>query len=220
MTANYFEEPRQDIQALVDVVGRRVLDVGCGAGALGAALKSSGAAYVAGVELNETAAQRAARRLDSVVTGDILSAALPFDHGSFDVIVFADVLEHTPNPEEVVQRALPYLRQGGQVIISVPNVRFWLVLLRLVTDRWEYTDHGVRDRTHLRLFSRRLLLTLVAGAGLTPVRLARNPRLLDDQSQIGRAGALATRVVSATIARLPVLRDLFAYQYVVVARRS
>jgi hypothetical protein len=77
----------------------------------------------------------------------------------------------------------------------------------------------VRDRTHLRIFTRRSLLDLLGASGLEVEMLHRNTRLLDDQSQIGRAGALATRVVQGTVARWWPFRELLTYQYVAVARR-
>jgi predicted RNA methylase len=46
----YYGDPRPDVQAVVSAAGRRVLDVGCGGGAFGAAVKAAGAAWVAGVE--------------------------------------------------------------------------------------------------------------------------------------------------------------------------
>jgi SAM-dependent methyltransferase len=89
MTWRYFEEPRADVQALVDARGLRCLDVGCGDGALSSALKEAGAAYVAGVEVDADAAPRARDRLDVVVEGSILDADLPFEESEFDLIVFA-----------------------------------------------------------------------------------------------------------------------------------
>jgi hypothetical protein len=96
-------------------------------------------------------------------------------------------------------------------------MRFYRVLLRLLVDRWEYTDSGVRDRTHLRIFTRRSLIALLASAGLQVERLVRNYRLLEDQSRIGRAGAAATHVARALAPF--VAPDLLAFQYVAVARR-
>jgi hypothetical protein len=122
-------------------------------------------------------------------------------------------------PDAALRRCLPLLADGGKLVVSVPNMRFWLILCRLAADRWEYSDHGIRDRTHLRIFTKRSLLRLLEGHGLVVEVLERNHRLLDDQSQIGRAGALATRAVVASLARWP-FRDLLAYQYVVVARRA
>jgi 2-polyprenyl-3-methyl-5-hydroxy-6-metoxy-1,4-benzoquinol methylase len=218
LTWEYHKDPRPDVQAVVSSVGRRFLDVGCAAGLLGAALKAAGAAHVAGVEAHPGAAGEARGRLDEVVEGDLRSVRLPFAPASFDYIVFADVLEHVPDPEAVLARYLPYLGADGRIVVSVPNMRFYLVLLRLLVDRWSYTDAGIRDRTHLRIFTRRSLLALLEGAGLRLERLDRNYRLLEDQSQIGLAGALATRLVRATLAPL-LFRNLLAYQYVAVARR-
>jgi O-antigen biosynthesis protein len=215
---SYHEDPRPDILALIDPAGQRCLDVGCGAGAFGLALRHAGAAHVAGIELHAGAAALARERLDVLVEGSVLDAPLPFTAGEFDVIVFADVLEHLPDPDLALVRCLPLLAGGGTVVVSVPNMRFYLVLARLAADRWEYADHGVRDRTHLRIFTRRSLERLLTSHGLRIERLERNFRLLDDQSQIGRTGALATRVARVTLGRL--LRDLTAYQYVAVARRA
>jgi hypothetical protein len=105
------------------------------------------------------------------------------------------------------------------VIVSVPNMRFYLVLLRLILDRWSYADAGIRDRTHVRIFTRRSLLAMLGAEQLRVERLERNYRLFEDQSQIGRLGAVATRVARATIAPW-LLPDLMAYQYLAVARRT
>jgi 2-polyprenyl-3-methyl-5-hydroxy-6-metoxy-1,4-benzoquinol methylase len=220
MTAgwDYYGDPRPDVQAVVAAAGRRVLDVGCAGGALGAALKAAGAAFVAGVEQHPEAAAAARARLDALVEGDLLTAALPFAPASFDYIVFADVLEHLPDPDAALRRYLPLLAAGGRVVVSVPNMRFWLVLLRLAFDRWAYTDSGIRDRTHLRIFTRRSLVALLASAGLRLEHLGRNHRLVEDQSRISRAGAAATHVARALAPFLA--PDLFAYQYLAVARRD
>jgi 2-polyprenyl-3-methyl-5-hydroxy-6-metoxy-1,4-benzoquinol methylase len=219
MTWDYFGDPRPDIQALVVANGRRFLDVGCGGGALARALKSSGAAHVAGVEHHPEAIARARAHVDFLVEGSVLEAPLEFTLGEFDYILFADVLEHVADPNAALRRCLPYLSPGGRVIVSVPNIRFYLVLLRLIFDRWSYTDAGVRDRTHLRIFTKRSLIELLSSEGLAIERLARNYRLFEDQSRIGRVGALATRVLGASLA--PTLgRNLMAFQYVAVARRA
>ena len=96
-------------------------------------------------------------------------------------------------------------------------MRFYPVLLTLLFDRWSYTDAGVRDRTHLRIFTRRSLERMLARHGLALERMERNYRLIEDQSEIGRLGALATRVPASTIAPL-LFRDLMAFQYIAVAR--
>jgi 2-polyprenyl-3-methyl-5-hydroxy-6-metoxy-1,4-benzoquinol methylase len=216
---DYYGDPRPDVQRLIEPVGRRILDVGCGRGALASALKQRGAEYIAGIELTSSAAEHARRHLDQLIEGDIRDVNLPFKAGDFDYLVFADVLEHLPDPELVLRRLLLYLAPNGRVVISVPNSRFYTVLLRLIFDRWAYTDSGVRDRTHLRIITRRSLVAMLTAEGLVVERLERNYRLIDDQSQIGRLGAIATRIARKTIAPL-FFRDLMAYQYLAVAHPS
>jgi 2-polyprenyl-3-methyl-5-hydroxy-6-metoxy-1,4-benzoquinol methylase len=219
MSWSYHADPRPDVQALLAPRGARILDVGCGAGALASALRAAGAAFLAGIELDHQAAQSARQVLDVLVEGSVLDAALPFEPGQFDYLIFADVLEHLPDPDQALERCLPLLAPGGGVVISVPNMRFYLVLLRLIADRWRYTDSGVRDRTHLRIFTRHSLEQMLDRNGLQVERLIRRFRLFEDQSRVGRTGALATRVVSATLAPA-MFPDLMAYQYVALARRK
>jgi 2-polyprenyl-3-methyl-5-hydroxy-6-metoxy-1,4-benzoquinol methylase len=214
----YHADPRPDVQALVSAPGSRVLDVGCGEGTLGATLKAAGAEFVAGVEFDHRAAECARATLDVLVEGSILDCPLPFAAGEFDYLIFADVLEHLPDPDAALARCLALLKPAGHLVISVPNTRFYTVLARLLADRWTYTDSGVRDRTHLRIFTRHSLESILTRHGLQTERLVRRFRLFEDQSQIGRAGVLATRLASLTIA--PALfPDLMAYQYLVLARR-
>lgn len=217
MSQAYYAEARPEIQVLIRAPGARVLDVGCGEGALAAALKAAGAAYVAGIEIHTQAAAVARSRLDCVVEGSVLDVALPFASADFDYLIFADVLEHLPDPDIVLKRCLPFLRRDGRVVISVPNWRFYSVLWRLLVDRWEYTDAGVRDRTHLRVFTRYSVEQLLERHRLHPEEIHRNVRLIEDQSEIGRLAAAATRISNATLALSP-LREFLTYQYVVVAQ--
>lgn len=216
MSWRYFQDPRPDIQGLIEARGRRILDVGCGAGALSADLRRAGARHLAGIELDPVAAAAARDVVDVLVEGSVLDAPLPFQEGEFDYLIFADVLEHLPDPDRALERLLPFLSFDGRVIVSVPNMRFYTVLLRLIGGRWAYTDSGVRDRTHLRVFTRFSLQQMLQRHGLEIERMKRNYRLFEDQSRIGRKGALASRLARATIA--PALfPDLMAYQYVVLA---
>jgi 2-polyprenyl-3-methyl-5-hydroxy-6-metoxy-1,4-benzoquinol methylase len=216
MSWPYGDDPRPDIQRMVDPRGRRILDVGCGTGALGSALKAAGAHHVAGIESDPDAADRARAMLDELVEGDLSQVALPFAPQEFDYLIFADVLEHLADPDRALHRLLPSLKEDGRVIISVPNIRFYLVLLRLALNRWSYTETGVRDRTHLRIFTRPSLEAMLAAHGLVIERMERNYRLFEDQSQIGRVGVMATRLARRVLA--PVFPDLLAYQFIFLAR--
>lgn len=165
----YYQFDRPEVRRLVPAGVRRVLDVGCAAGALGGALKRERPGLeVVGVEYNRHAALLASRRLDAVVQGSVDELAdFPYPHGYFDCLVFADVLEHLPNPEETLKRLLPYLREGGHLVVSLPNVRHYEVVGDLlVNGRWTYQDAGILDRTHLRFYTYAEIEQMAARLGL------------------------------------------------------
>lgn len=163
--AGYYEQARPEVANLVPADCRRVLDVGCGAGGLGALLVARGH-QVTGIELIAEAAAQARGRLHEVVVADIEADDLPFPAGSFDAIVFADVLEHLIDPWRALGETVTLLSPGGVVVASVPNVQNAAVLWRLVRGRWDYRERGVLDRGHLRFFTLKSLRGLFAQAGL------------------------------------------------------
>jgi methionine biosynthesis protein MetW len=151
----YFEFDRPELRELVPREARRVLDVGCGAGALGAALREERGIEVMGLELSAEAAARARARLDAVVVADLDELDdLPFERGSFDAMVFGDVLEHLRDPHRLLRALRPWLADDGALVCSIPNVGHWSVVLPLLTqDRWPYADAGLLDRTHVHFFT-------------------------------------------------------------------
>jgi 2-polyprenyl-3-methyl-5-hydroxy-6-metoxy-1,4-benzoquinol methylase len=216
----YYSEPRLDIQALIEARGKRILDVGCAAGEFGGALKRAGATEVIGIECAPEAAARAREKLDHVFVGDVQSLRLPLDEGSFDYIIFADVLEHTVDPWSLLATYRRYLKADGRVIASLPNVRFYAVIARLIFNRWGYRESGILDATHLRFFTWPTIKEMFERAGLTIERVRPVYRLLEDQSRTGRVGALASRWFCRLVAPLILWRHFFTFQYLIVAKRA
>jgi SAM-dependent methyltransferase len=163
------------VAALVPPDCRRVLDVGCGAGGLGRLLKARGH-HVTGIELVPEAAEAARRQLDRVVTADVETAGFPFPPGSFDAVVFADLLEHLVDPWRILREAAALLAPGGHVIASIPNLQNIDVLRRLVRGRWEYRARGLTDFGHLRFFTLHTIRGLFAQAGLALVHVGHRYR--------------------------------------------
>jgi len=158
-----------------DRKGLDVLDVGCGFASTSAEIAKKGN-RVSGVESSPEAVAVARTRIADVIEGDLVTADL--GDRKYDVIIFADVLEHLPWPMGVLERYLGHLREGGSVIISLPNVGLWSVRLNVLFGRFPYGDTGVLDRTHLRFFTRKTVRWLLDQAGLEPVRAAYNPGLV------------------------------------------
>ena len=150
----------------------RVLDVGCGFATTSERIQQLGN-DVTGIEESEVACEVATKRLAHVVQSDLQSADL--GDARFDVIIFADVLEHGPWPVSALQRYLQWLAPGGSVIVSLPNVGLWSVRFAHLFGRWEYEETGVLDRTHLRFFTRKTARWLLEQCGLTPVKTTYNP---------------------------------------------
>jgi 2-polyprenyl-3-methyl-5-hydroxy-6-metoxy-1,4-benzoquinol methylase len=214
----YFECARPELLALVPLAARRILDVGCGAGRLGEALKARQAAEVVGIEHSKTAGQSARSRLDQVLLGDVERMELPFAPGSFDAIVCGDVLEHLREPGRLLRRLRDWLHPAGLLIASIPNVRHHSVLRMLLAGDWTYEPAGLLDRTHLRFFTRQAIGHLLERSGLTLTSLGVVPgpgyEEWQRQGKPGEVtvGGLVVRGLSPEQAE-----EFFVYQYLVTA---
>jgi 2-polyprenyl-3-methyl-5-hydroxy-6-metoxy-1,4-benzoquinol methylase len=162
--STYPDADRRDIIQFVPPRAVKVLDVGCWRGAFGAELKRQRPSVkVVGVEPDETAAFTATRRIDQVIVG-----RFPQDvsSGPYDCIVFNDVLEHLEDPWKALRAAKELMGEGAKVVAVIPNVRHVRVIVPLVLfGRWEYTDAGILDRTHLRFFTEASMVTLFEDSG-------------------------------------------------------
>ncbi|MEU0312520.1 class I SAM-dependent methyltransferase [Nocardioides sp. NPDC006273] len=146
--------------------GKKVLDVGCWTGEVGRILTERGCT-VTGIELDREAASLAEKVLEKVIVADLDATPLTelVEPGSFDVVIFADVLEHLTDPRAALEQARDLLAPDGRVVISIPNVTHGSVRLALLQGRWQTTDTGLLDRTHIKFYSREGLLALFAEAG-------------------------------------------------------
>ena len=100
----------------------RLLDVGCNEGR-GMNIYRQNGFDSEGLELNEKAAQDA-RMAGFTVHTQTLEEFKPDE--PFDIIVLSNVLEHAPNPKEMLENVYRVLKPGGQVWISCPNSQSWL----------------------------------------------------------------------------------------------
>ena len=204
--AGYYANDRAELVARLPRPLGRVLDVGCGAGEVGRSLRAAGATSLTGVELNATAAEAARELFDEVLVGDV--EALARDgalRGPFDTVVLYDVIEHLVDPAALLAAIAPLVAAGGRIHVSVPNARHHSLLRDLVLrGTFGYTDWGHRDRTHLRWFTRRDLVQLLADGGWRIVDVA--PSILGRNRIVDRA----------TLGRT---REFLALQWAVLATR-
>jgi 2-polyprenyl-3-methyl-5-hydroxy-6-metoxy-1,4-benzoquinol methylase len=145
------------------------LDVGCGRGQLGEAIRQAGW-KVCGVENSPEACETARARLDALIERDLHDyhgVAVELKGKQFDALIFSDVLEHVYDPLGVLETYLAHVKPGGKVLISVPNMVVWTNRLKLLFGRVTYDDTGVMDRTHIRFFTFKTAKALVRASGCT-----------------------------------------------------
>ena len=144
--------------------GARVLEVGCGTGSLSKIVADICHAEVVGVEPDSSRAERARAHGLQVFTS-YLTADLVHEMGSFDVVLLADVLEHSPAPQSMLVLSRQALKPRGAVVVSVPNVAHWSVRANLLRGKFKYESHGIMDATHLRWFTAESIKCLLASSG-------------------------------------------------------
>lgn len=169
--SGYFQVERHEMLQYVPQEAGTILDVGCGCGNFSELLKKSRPVEVWGVELDKQAADVAVSKLDRVICA-AFDSGLELPSQSFDCIVFNDVLEHMVDPFSALLYAKKLLRDGGVVVSSIPNVRYFATMWDLLVHKnWKYADWGVLDRTHLRFFTYRSIISTFSDLGYQVERI-------------------------------------------------
>jgi 2-polyprenyl-3-methyl-5-hydroxy-6-metoxy-1,4-benzoquinol methylase len=202
----YYDHERSDLLALIPPGIERALEVGCGTGGMARGLREKGVKELTGIEVNAEAAVRARDHFDRVLVGPVEETSATLPDGAFDLIIYGDVLEHLVDPWHILAAQARLLSPQGYVLLSVPNVRHWLVLYHLVVrGRWTYQrEGGTLDRTHLRFFTRLDLRQMVVGAGYDV--------MAEGHNEFGRATRWMDRLSCGT------LQGFLVWQYYVLAR--
>jgi 2-polyprenyl-3-methyl-5-hydroxy-6-metoxy-1,4-benzoquinol methylase len=205
----YYAHARTDITAMVQGRDLKVLDVGCGQGATLLELKRSGqAAVVVGVEINPEAAREAGYLLDWVIVGDIENLDLNYPNGYFDLIILSDVLEHLVDPWSTLKKLKKYLAHEGRVIASLPNLREFGTIRRLLFQGdFKYSQAGIMDKTHLRFFCKKNMVELFQdGFEITEIKTV--PELL--RGEVALFNRLTFRI----------FEEFLVIQYIIEARNK
>lgn len=149
------------------------IDAGCASGYLASDLTSLGWVVV-GIEPDEIAASQASASCDRVIQKPLEA----IDFGSLrpvNVVIFGDVLEHLPDPATILKSSTACLSERGYVVVSVPNIANITIRGQLLLGRFNYTDKGILDRTHLRFFTRKSFRQFVTECGFRVDALLMTP---------------------------------------------
>jgi methionine biosynthesis protein MetW len=163
LKANPADRLRQDLRVIADMIepATRVLDIGCGDGALLGYLVSEKGADARGVELSQSGVNACVTQGLSVIQGDADRDLDAYPKGAFDIVVLSQTLQATRQPRRVLETLV---RIGERAIVSFPNFGYWRVRLSLLTrGRMPVTpflDHQWYDSPNIHLCTLRDFVVL------------------------------------------------------------
>lgn len=168
---NYFNtRPNDRLVGMIREDGGKVihvLEIGCDCGVTLLEIQNRYPnARTYGTEINTSASQIAAHFAD-VILNNIEEEKLPYESETFDYIIFGDVLEHLRDPLRILCYCRRFLKSGGCVIASIPNVMHISVLKGLLDGNFTYTDEGLLDKTHIHLFTANEIVKMFRAGSFT-----------------------------------------------------
>ena len=204
--------------AALEVVGEaapaRIVDLGCGQGIVARRCRDMGI-QVTGVDLDEPEPEA----VDHFERAD-LTEPLPFDAFDCDLVLLLDVLEELSSPEQLLldlrnrSRALRPGEKAPLVVVATPNVAFIANRIALLFGRFNYSDRGILDIQHRRLFNRVSLRRTLRDCGYTLERMIPVP--VPWEAVIG--GRLGRWLQTASGIPARIWPSAFAFQFLATCR--
>ena len=146
--------------------GQRVLELGTGPGTVTRILHDKGC-KVTGVEMDPDTLATCAPFCERTLQANLEDPLWwqPLDGERFEVIICADVLEHLRDPRPLLEKLPVFLRDGGCVLMSLPNASHLTIVASLLGGRFPYQKNGLLDNTHLKFYGREDLDALLRECG-------------------------------------------------------
>ena len=136
-----------------------VLDIGCNEGHIGNLLKDKKNCKVTGIDKirNNNIS------LDEYIHHDLNLGVPNINYSKYDYILILDLIEHLNGPEKFLEDLKNKLRNSirPQIIITTPNIAFFIIRLMLLFGQFNYGKRGILDKTHTRLFTFSTLKRLI-----------------------------------------------------------
>ncbi|MBL4605962.1 MAG: methyltransferase domain-containing protein [Flavobacteriaceae bacterium] len=166
---SYYNNVRLDVLSLLPVSSKElvVLEIGAGHGATLSFLKNEKIAKeVIGLDIPSNKGTCLFKNIDRFIYEDVENFDLKEYNTYFDYIILADVLEHLVNPDDVLKKLKPLLKEKGELLISIPNFRHKRALYKVfLKGDFSYEASGIFDYTHLRFYCKKNIKELVVNNG-------------------------------------------------------
>jgi len=160
--ADYYLNDRAEMLDILPASVHSLLDIGGGEGNFIATYLAYRGGRATLLEQNQESVQKARLKGLDVIEGDFLSVEVTEPYACVSML---DVLEHTIDPLQVLEKIRTILQLKGYLLLSVPNAGHWSVVSDLLEGRFDYQPVGILCNTHLRFFTRRSLQQLLVKAG-------------------------------------------------------
>jgi 2-polyprenyl-3-methyl-5-hydroxy-6-metoxy-1,4-benzoquinol methylase len=214
---NYFSNIRKDIISLIpNNPEQKILEIGAGAGNTLLYIKENRlAGEVMGIELIEIASSNQKHPLiDKFQIANIEQEDIQAKEEYFDIIICADVLEHLVDPWSLVDKLSNYLKKDGLLIVSIPNIREWKTLGKIIFkgDFCYQLSGGIMDKTHLRFFCKKNICQMLNTRILSTIYS--KPNFMLKVVPEGKK----RRILNLLTFRL--FEDFLAIQYLFIARKK
>lgn len=165
---NYYCHERSHLTNFITDNGNsplRILEIGCGCGGTIAYLEYRFPnAQIEGIELSPKAVYFGSKFFN-ITQGNIENLSVPLKENYYDYIIMGDVLEHLNDPWKVLTDIRNSLKEGGHVIASIHNIMHFSVMKELLGGNFEYKDSGILDRTHMRFFTMKTIISMFLTSG-------------------------------------------------------
>jgi len=206
--SSYYSNIRLDLVNLIDKnkTSLKVLEIGAAYGETLYFLKEKGIAIEAiGIELYEDKNNKKRyKNIDRFIFGNINEIDLPEFEGYFDLILLPDVLEHIFDPKVTLKKVHKYLKNEGEIIVSMPNIRHYSAFVYIFAKGdFKYEDSGIFDYTHVKFYCKKNMKELLETT---------NFKILKTESSIKNfKGKSLTKVINNIT--FGVFEEFFSTQY-------
>ncbi|PID40036.1 MAG: hypothetical protein CR984_05300 [Proteobacteria bacterium] len=198
--------------------GSEVLELGPATGYLTRYMREQLECQIDAVEISPEMARKAEAYCRKMVVADIDAVNLAdlFHGQTYDRIVIADVLEHLNNHRAVLVGCRELLGENGRLLVSIPNISHAAIIGSLLNNRFEYTDEGLLDRTHLHFFTRESIVRLLNQSGFGIDHIETIQRLPEDTEIADSLTGFSPEVQRTIFSR----DDALTYQFVIACSPS
>jgi 2-polyprenyl-3-methyl-5-hydroxy-6-metoxy-1,4-benzoquinol methylase len=192
--------------------GKKLLDVGCASGELLKEVTELGWDAI-GIEPDFDDFLKASSSGAKVINSSLDEAIESIDE-KYSVIILADVIEHMTEPANAVFKLKSLLAKNGRIIISVPNVAHFFIRGQLFFGKFNYTERGILDKTHLRFFTKKTILALIKDLDLEILSFRITPTPIEIYFRKSKITLLKNIFLTLIYTFSQLRQEIFGYQFI------